>query len=81
MEGNRKWFVRDVERNGYTLVNVVDDDLSVLHHGVRSTEVLETCHNSDAGRINQIAVVVENMDICTDVPAADSLDNAKRFCI
>lgn len=42
---------------------------------------MQSSHDGNAGRISDVTVVVDNVNIGSDRPAADTLQDAQRFSV
>lgn len=71
----------NVECDRHALLYTVDNDPSISNHSIRPAEVLEPSHGSNAGGISDVSIIVDNMDISADAPAANTLKDAERFCV
>lgn len=65
--------VCDVKCDRHTLLHAVDYDTSVSHHSIRPAEVLQSSHDRNAGGIGNVSIVVDNVNVGPDRPAAHAL--------
>lgn len=57
----------------------MNDDLFALNGYIRSSKVLQGCNDGYAGCVDKAAIVMEKMDIYTDLPALLPGDDAEGF--
>ena len=71
----------DIQRNWHSFFQIVDGGSAIPNLAIWPAKVLQSGHDSDTGRIGQIAIVVKHMNVSTNGPAAEALENTKRFGI
>lgn len=69
--------MRDVQCDRNSLIKSVDNHLAILDYSVLTAEMLQSSHNTNTSRINQVAIVVGNVDVRADAPAADTLEDTE----
>jgi len=63
------------------VLRVRDHDVFALHGYFRQASVLESEHGCKEERVNQVAIVVEQLQLDGQVPGELALDNGEAFAV
>lgn len=78
-EGDTNRMMHQAERYWFPLRQRIYCHILSVDGDIRSSKVLESCHDRDAAGVDQAAIIVEDMYICTNRPAFCAGNDAKRL--
>lgn len=73
--------MKNRQRNGLALAYAENGSLFAFDYNIGSPEVLECCHDGDAGCVDQTTVMINDVYVCAESEAFQACDDAERLGI